>query len=297
MNEKRNAADAAAPMPLTMQIADAVHCLDRVDSTNAYARRLLADGGSFHAMADRAALRDELPMMVVSADDQTSGHGRLGRSWTGAPGQSLMVSFATVLPRGLVADPARNGWLQMMAGVAALDALNDAVRGARPIGVDAALMLKWPNDVFCAGAKLGGILCELVPFDERRCGLIIGVGVNLRIPAERLPTPQSTSLQLHWDGLPDTPALRDAIAAVVVRRVRALFQAFVEDPSAEARRVHRRVIENSYTLGRRVTVRMSDGRGLTGTAVSINDDASLTVRGDDGRLTVVTTGDVGVMPM
>ncbi len=296
MSVEQGVASAAEAMPLTTRLADMVISLDQVDSTNAYARRLLAQNGAFSSQARRGAPPDEPALLVISADDQTAGHGRLGRSWVGASGQSLMVSFATALPRRLATDPALNGWLQMTAGVAMVDALKEALRTARPRGADSRLMLKWPNDVFCAGRKLGGILCELVPLDERRSGVIIGVGINLRIPSDRMPTSQSTSLQLHWSPLPDTPRLRDQIVAAAVRRLRSLLGAFARDPRAESHRLRERVIEDSVTLGRLVTVTMGDGRTVTGTASAINEDASLTVRGADGTTTVVTTGDVGVLP-
>ncbi len=65
----------------------------------------------------------EPPIAVIVADSQTAGHGRLGRQWVSRPGESSMVSFATVLPQSLVTDPRVNGWLQMIAGLAAIDAL------------------------------------------------------------------------------------------------------------------------------------------------------------------------------
>ena len=65
--------------------------------------------------------------------------------------------------------------------------------------------LKWPNDVFCHGLKLGGLLSELVLLPDGEADddvvVVFGVGLNLALGASRLPTPQSTSLQLHVSGV------------------------------------------------------------------------------------------------
>lgn len=103
----------------------------------------------------------------------------------------------------------------VIAGFAALDALRGALAECGVASEDCGLRLKWPNDLFCQGRKLGGILTEMVPLPGRddSAALVIGIGINLAIPADRLPTEQSTSLQLHVQGLPDARTLRDMIAA------------------------------------------------------------------------------------
>ena len=63
---------------------------------------------------------------------------------------------------------------------------------------------------------------------------MIGIGINLAIPADRLPTEQSTSLQLHVQGLPDARTLRDMIAAHIVRSLSSRLSGFVADPHAAA---------------------------------------------------------------
>lgn len=134
---------------------------DIVDSTNAEAMRLIADG------AGRGA--------VVTARAQTAGRGRRGRSWVSPPG-NLYVSVIVELVDGR--DP---GQLAFVAALAAVDAL----------GPHGDVRLKWPNDVLLGGRKLAGILIEV----ENRLA-VIGLGVNLvsapgdtRLPATTLPNP------------------------------------------------------------------------------------------------------------
>ena len=334
-----NESEAMRRLPRTCRAADQVLWFDEVDSTNTVARRLLAEAwppvdaagpevagtaaatacagaaGAFgDGIADAAgavgvAIADAVvgpPIAVIVADSQTAGHGRLGRQWVSRPGESSMVSFATVLPQSLVTDPRVNGWLQMIAGLAAIDALTAALaetgadRCCASHGPkdDCALMLKWPNDVFLHGRKLGGILLESVMLpaaDTPMAGLVIGIGLNLNLPADHLPTEQATSLQLHRAPLPDPLELRDRIAAGTVTALRSRMRTFAVDPTDYAVALRDETEALCWTLGRRVEARMTDGSVTRGVATALNPDASLTVRADDGVDYVVRTGDVGVL--
>lgn len=132
-----------------------VEVLPRVDSTNTELMR-------------RARTGPLEPVLLV-AEEQTAGRGRLGRSWFSQPGQSLTFSLA--LPMS------RTGWsgLSLAVGVSVADALHADVR------------LKWPNDLWLMGRKLGGILVETASQGERADGVrtvVIGVGINIARPSE-----------------------------------------------------------------------------------------------------------------
>ena len=105
----------------------------------------------------------------MRADWQTGGYGRRGRPWH-SPKGNLYATRLTPLPAPLCPDgPA--AW-----GFAAALAIREA---AIACGADAAaLMLKWPNDVLLSGAKLSGLLLELLEADGRRA-VSLGIGVNL----------------------------------------------------------------------------------------------------------------------
>lgn len=211
----------------------------------------------------------------------------------------MTCSYIATLPVGVIADGSVNGWLTVIAGFAALDALRGALAECGVASEDCGLRLKWPNDLFCQGRKLGGILTEMVPLPGRddSAALVIGIGINLAIPADRLPTEQSTSLQLHVQGLPDARTLRDMIAAHIVRSLSSRLSGFVADPHAAAERLREETSRVCWTLGRRVEARFTDGSVLTGTATALNADASLSVRDDAGENHVVHTADVGVLPL
>ena len=243
-------------MPRTEQEADRLITLAEVDSTNVLAGEMLKDG---RIGGDPA---DDGKIVVIAADYQTGGHGRLGRAWVNRPGESFTVSFVTVMPADVVADETVNGWLPTLAGLASRDAIRSAVlsSGARPRQQDCTLSIKWPNDIFCHGLKLGGILVQLVPLDARRTSVIIGIGINLALRAESLPTPQSTSLQLHVESLPDTQVLRDRIAADLVSGLRERIARFVDDRTRYAAQLLEETRQVSWTLGRRAEAKLVGGR-------------------------------------
>jgi BirA family biotin operon repressor/biotin-[acetyl-CoA-carboxylase] ligase len=306
-------------MPYTAKEADWLVARESVDSTNFVARRMIEEGRLMPRQDDR------LPIMAVAADTQTSGHGRLGREWVNIPGESFTVSFATVLPRALATDESVNGWIQMAAGLASLDSIRSALEevGSQSIKPDCSLALKWPNDIFCHGLKLGGILCELVPLphtgDAAACngaesvvdaaglapvsdadradyiGVVFGIGLNLAVRAEHLPTPDSTSLQLHRAGLRDARVMRDLIAAGIVGSLRKRLQLLVDDAPGQCAALLKETRAECWTLGRRVEARLASGGTVCGMALALNPDASLSVRDDAGKIRIVHTGDVGVL--
>jgi BirA family biotin operon repressor/biotin-[acetyl-CoA-carboxylase] ligase len=151
---------------------------------------------------------------LVTARRQTGGRGRQGRRWEqGAEGN---VAVSLVIPA-----PERNlSWLPLAAGVAAYDALEQALEltGAR---VDlSVLRLKWPNDIMWGEAKLGGILCESRMLGERAVAVVAGLGLNLvRAPSvEGMRTASVLENLLAIDASKLTPARLEAMRLFFVRQ-------------------------------------------------------------------------------
>jgi BirA family transcriptional regulator, biotin operon repressor / biotin---[acetyl-CoA-carboxylase] ligase len=328
----------------TAAVADEVVALAAIDSTNILGRKMISDG-QLRVIDAAGAPR----MVAICADAQSAGHGRLGRQWSDkAGGASFLVTYCTALPRRLLTDSRYNGWFTIVAGLAALDALSSTLAecGANPLDSAYTLRLKWPNDIFCNGHKLGGILTELVelpdgcntmvvPRDasvfsgmqsadscpssgdaphpaqtvgqtrgtqnasegmrERAMGVMFGIGINLDIAQQSLPTPISTSLQLLFAPLPDPPAMRDMIASKLTQFLRLRLAYVCGGGSNAFEQLHNEAREMCWTLGRKVEVNMNDGLKLRGEALFLNDDASLSVQDEFGVLHVVRTADVGVI--
>lgn len=240
-------------------IVPVVDVLDEAGSTN-------------DVLVARAA---ELPdLSVVLTDNQTGGRGRLGRVWVSPPGKAVAISVL-LKPSGLPVESF--GWFPLIAGLAMSRALSPLVQGD--------VEVKWPNDVLIDGAKVCGILTELLP---DLSGLVIGSGVNLTLTREELPTDTSTSLLVA--GARDIDV--DAVLSSYLTHLIALYRAFSAaggDPVASA--VRDDVAEACHTIGRRVRVILPSGDDLLGTAVGIDDDGRLLVESDAG-ITAVAAGDV-----
>lgn len=142
------------------------------------------------------------------AEIQTAGRGRRGRRWLAPFGSGLCLSVNWAWRD---APPAPSA-LSLAAGVAVLRALGAVkLRG---------FALKWPNDILHAGRKLGGILIDLRSEAAGPAYVVVGIGINFRLPArvmEELQADGQGATDLAQAGLP-MPS-RNALAAAVVNEL------------------------------------------------------------------------------
>lgn len=125
------ALQAATPqLPRTKAVADQVVAVGETDSTNALAARMIGDGSL--TLPERKG--GTLAVGVVATDWQSAGRGRNGHTWISQPGRCSTMSYAVRIPRAIATDESVNGWLQMIAGLVTLDALNGMIKeyGAAP---------------------------------------------------------------------------------------------------------------------------------------------------------------------
>jgi BirA family biotin operon repressor/biotin-[acetyl-CoA-carboxylase] ligase len=210
---------------------------------------------------------------VLVAEHQTSGRGRLTRTWSSPPRAGLTFS---VLLRPTVAGT-RWGWLPLLTGIAVRAAVADVA------GVPA--VLKWPNDLLAAadGRKLAGILAQ-----STGAAVVIGLGLNVTTTTAELRGTGGTSLALC--GATNTD--RTALLGAVLHRLDSWltrWEAAHGDPAASGVEAAYRTA--SATLGIPVRVTGVDGRTLTGRAVDLDADGRLVVATSDGRR-AVSAGDV-----
>jgi len=226
---------------------------DAIPSTNDRARELGADGESD---------------VVVLADEQTGGKGRLDRGWSSPSGG---VWLSTLLRPDV--PPAHVPIFTLAAAVA-------TTRAAREAGVDASI--KWPNDVLVSGAdgtqqKLSGILTEMEGEADRISWLVVGIGVNANVDSEALPEDiAATSIRAE---------VGDVDRRVFTQRLLEEFHALRTDTD-EILPAWR---EYATTLGQRVRVDTPGGE-VVGEAVDVTFPGTLVVETDEGRVEV-TAGD------
>jgi len=248
--------------------------------------RVVAETGSTNADVAAAAREGAAEGLVVVAERQTGGRGRLGRVWESPARAGIAVSMLLrpTEPRdGLAAVPvARLGWLPLLAGVV----LADAVR--RLSEVDA--VLKWPNDLLLrhdgAERKCAGILAESVT----EGGVVLGIGLNTTLREHELPRPDAISLALAGAACVDRDPLLRAILRSVERWY-AEWRRHAGDPDASG--VRAAYAFHCGTLGRQVDVHLPGDRRLHGRAAEVDAGGRLVVEaGPGGQRQTVAAGDV-----
>lgn len=232
-----------------------------------------------------ASAAQEPDLSVLVTDRQTAGRGRLRREWIAPAGESLAISVLVrpVTADGVPLEPARFGWMPLLAGLAMARAVASVVPADR-VG------LKWPNDVQIDGLKVSGVLAEVAGTGD---AIVVGAGVNLAIPADRLPTPVSTSLVVA--GAEERgDALADAVLSAYLLAFRALYSALLaHGGDAVSSGLLADVRHACTTLGREVAVELPDGTTLRGVATGIDASGRLEVRSSaDGRTSSLSVGDV-----
>lgn len=256
-----------------------VEILPSVDSTNSELMRRARSG---HAD----------PILLL-AEQQTAGRGRLGRQWLSQPGDSLMFSL------GLPLAPADWSGLSLAVGLSVAESLQPALpaHGSQP-----RLGLKWPNDLWLSGPggdyKLGGILIETASFAGAQPQhaapsttgptpryVVIGIGLNVRPPADSaaLSVP-AASLQMLDPAL-DAPGALQCIVPPLLASV----QAFVRSGFAP---LQTRFAARDVLRGRSVVL----SNGDSGTACGVASDGALLVENAQGLQQHITSADVSVRP-
>ena len=241
-----------------------VEVLDAVGSTNA-------------VVAERARAGEPAGLVVV-AEEQTAGRGRLDRQWT-APARSGL--FFSVLLTPTDVPVARWGWLPLLTGVAVATGLS------RSAGVDTAL--KWPNDLLVTVGgqerKAGGILAERAG-DH---GVVVGVGINVTLREDELPVPTAGSLALAGAVSTD----RDPLLRGVLRALEEWYdrwRAAAGDPTVSG--LQETYAAGCATLGRRVRAELPGDRSLVGEAVAVDGDGRLVIATEEGVQEPVGAGDI-----
>jgi BirA family biotin operon repressor/biotin-[acetyl-CoA-carboxylase] ligase len=234
--------------------------------------RVVAETGSTNADLLAEASGGAPEGVVLAAEAQSAGRGRLGRQWVSPPRAALMFS---VLLRPAAVPPSVRGWVPLLTGVAVASALR--ARAA----VDA--WLKWPNDVLVNGGKVAGILAE-----QSGDAVVVGTGINVSTTREQLPVPEATSLALEGAASTDRGLLLAAVLTELERWYLAWTGARGDATECGLREQYQRLCA---TLGREVRVQLPGGTTVTGLASEVDDTGRLVVATASG-IVPVSAGDV-----
>jgi BirA family biotin operon repressor/biotin-[acetyl-CoA-carboxylase] ligase len=173
---------------------------DSLNSTNSY----LVDYAQQHAASG----------IVCFAEHQSAGKGRRGRTWVSPYGSNLYMSILWRFQQGGIAATAG---LSLAIGIA-------VIRALKQHHIDD-VSLKWPNDIYSQGKKLGGILIEVSGETDGPCSAVIGLGLNLFLPASEAQT-----ITQAWTDLTTVtgivPVSRNQLAATLISHILTIVNGF-----------------------------------------------------------------------
>jgi BirA family biotin operon repressor/biotin-[acetyl-CoA-carboxylase] ligase len=236
--------------------------LETTESTTWVARDLLCQ-------QDPARLHG----IVIIAEEQTGGQGRLGRAWASPPGG---IWTTTILAPRIPID--RVFMVTMAAAVAVARALRK--------DYDLGALIKWPNDILIGDRKVAGLLLELSAENAVVNHALLGLGIDANIPLDHLPPDLRatvTSLSAELGREVDRPSLLAAVLREFERRYDLLEAGEYEAVAREWRSL-------AITLGHRVRI-TTLAKTFEGEAVDIDESGALLVRKETGAVERVIAGD------
>jgi BirA family transcriptional regulator, biotin operon repressor / biotin---[acetyl-CoA-carboxylase] ligase len=255
--------DLLARLGKTRLIGRDIQVFEQTTSTNDVVEKLARDG-----------VREGV---VVFAESQTRGRGRLGRKWVSPVRKGLWFS--------ILLRPNLRPQETTQLTVATATALRRAIVSQTRLPVE----IKWPNDILINGKKVAGILTEMSAELDRVRHVIPGIGIDVNQDAHEFPPELrkiATSLKIESGESLSRPAL----AIVVLRELDKDYSRICAGKFAE---VAGEWVDHCSTIGRDVTVQIGD-RKIRGRAESLDDDGALVLRTEHGRLQRITGGDVTV---
>ncbi|OVE76089.1 biotin--[acetyl-CoA-carboxylase] ligase [bacterium E08(2017)] len=219
---------------------------------------------------------DELPLtecsdgMVVVADTQSAGRGRMKRTWFSPPAANLYFS--------VLLQPARPPHEVPQLALVAAASIIDTLKTITP-SVDAGI--KWPNDILVSKKKLAGVLCEMQAETDVVHKAILGIGININIPVKSFPKElrdQSTSLLAETG----KPLHRPVVLAALLNSIDRHYNAWLEhglDSSLPLIKKHLLMVDTDVAIN-------SFGKKVKGTVQGISPDGGLIIKSGNKKQTV-----------
>ena len=275
-----------------------IECFKEIDSTNTYAKRILAECGNLRGPdGSLTEAGKKYHYSVIIAESQTAGRGRLGRTFVSPEKTGIYISVIYA-PQGGITNPAR---LTACAAVAICRAIKNVFDETSLTGIEP--QIKWINDIFVGGKKVCGILAEGVANFESGMieSAVVGMGINIKKNktafegelADVVGTLEDAVTQTSPDA--SAPSIsRTLVAAEIAGQVLKIFEEDTSSPEA-----HKAIIkeykEASFLLGRELTVYPLIGdekSSYKATATDIDENSGLIVTLSDGTTKTLNSGEV-----
>jgi len=214
---------------------------------------------------------------VCFAETQTSGRGRRGRSWVSPFAANIYVS----IKQQLFVDEFVYGTLSLLVGVAMCRVLEDV--GIKDVS------LKWPNDIYVNQAKLAGVLIEYAGEANGPVSTIIGIGMNIKMPATAGENIDQTWVDLD-SIIPGIASQRNQLCASLVDHVLLVLE---ECENGNSVRLLEEWQKYDMLYDREVELHLPN-RKVCGRAVGINRQGLLLIEQTHGKTGAYASGEVSV---
>ncbi|UQS87191.1 biotin--[acetyl-CoA-carboxylase] ligase [Nicoliella spurrieriana] len=235
-----------------------IKTFDQIDSTNKYAKDILN-----HKQITNP--------FVIIANQQTAGYGRRGRHFYSPANSGLYLTIAVPVEHHAMINP---GLLTTTTAVA-------VVRALKVSYPQIPFQLKWINDIWVNGQKVGGIMTESIMDVElmQPSAIIVGIGINLS--TKQFPS----TINQPVTSISANPIDRNQLAADIINQ---FMQSYPTYQSGIAMDEYRKL---SVVIGKQVTINIRN-QPIVGTVEAIDDNGALMLRSADGQLQRVMTGEV-----
>lgn len=242
-----------------------MRCYQSLCSTNDQAEALAQNGGA--------------EGMVVLAEEQTRGKGRAGRQWHSCAYRGVWMSVI-LRPR------------MDLQSAAFLTQIASAAVGKTVERQAGAVEIKWPNDIYLGGKKLGGILTEVEEKNGKAMYMIVGIGINVNQDAEDFPMmAANTAISLKM-ALGREISREDVICGVL-NELEPLYEAY--QSHRDGNTAVRFCESHSNLIGKRITIQRN-GQTASAWVTGLGDRGELCVRFSDGRVDKLSSGEITVRP-
>lgn len=257
--------------------ADDLH--SRLGATRVIGRdiRVFEETTSTNDVIDKLARDGVKEGVVVFAESQTRGRGRLGRKWV-SPAR-LGLWFSVLLRPGLRPQEATQ------LTVASATALRRAIASLYRLEVE----IKWPNDILIRGRKVAGILTELSAELDRINHMVVGIGVDVNQAASDFP-PELARLAVSLRSELGRRLSRAELAVAILRELDADYARLAAGDFAA---VADEWEEYCATIGCEIAILIGERR-VRGRAESLGEDGALLIRTEHGHLERIVSGDVTI---
>ncbi|MCF7957267.1 MAG: biotin--[acetyl-CoA-carboxylase] ligase [Phycisphaerae bacterium] len=211
--------------------------------------------------------------LVIVAEQQRSGRGRLGRQWVAPQGSSVLCSVLLMNTTDALTRSSAGGQaLTLLAGLSVAEAI-ETVFHIKP-------RIKWPNDVIVNGKKIAGVMVESRKI-KQNTAYVIGMGINCLQTAEDFP-PECRGNAISLRQIIGTPVNRLELTQVLLRR---MDDWLAETSTGQPHGLHDAWAARCDNINCRLSV-VSNGQTFTGRVVDVNVEEGLIMQLDNGPIKV-----------